>query len=88
MTTTAEPPLTESYAVGPDEPAVLDLSIGDALRRSAAAAPEQLALFGTRDQRRWSFAELVADSEALAQTLLDRYGEGTRIAIWAQNLPE
>lgn len=85
---TPAPPLTESYCQGPADPAPLDVTIGEALRRSAAAAPDQLALFGTRDARRWTFTELLADAEAGARALLLRFGPGARIAIWAQNLPE
>lgn len=81
-------PLTESYAVGPSEPSIIDLTIGDALRASATRAPDQLALFATRDPRRWTFAELLRDSEAAARALQARFTPGDRIAIWGQNLPE
>jgi fatty-acyl-CoA synthase len=85
---TARTPLTESYTVGPSEPPILDLTVGDALRASATRAPEQLALFGTKDDRRWTFAELLRDCEAGARALVQRYSPGDRIAIWGQNLPE
>ena len=81
-------PLTESYTVGPSEPPILDLTIGDALRASAKRAPDQIALFGTKDDRRWTFTDLVDDCEAGARALLERYSPGDRIAIWGQNLPE
>ncbi len=77
-----------SYARGPAEPAILDESIGDLLRRITASAPDQLALFGTRDERRWTYARLLADSEAAARALLQRFRPGERVAIWAQNLAE
>jgi fatty-acyl-CoA synthase len=89
MTIPASPtPLTMSYFAGPREPAVVDMTIGDALRASAERAPSQLALFGTKDPRRWSFAELLADCEAGARALTERFSPGDRIAIWGQNLPE
>ena len=81
-------PLTLSYFAGPSEPAVVNSTIGDALRASAERTPSQLALFGTKDARRWTFAELLADCEAGARTLAQRYSPGDRIAIWGQNLPE
>lgn len=81
-------PLTQSYFLGPSEPAVEDVTIGEALRSSALRAPSQLALFGTKDPRRWTFAELLADCEAGARTLTGRFSPGDRIAIWGQNLPE
>ncbi|MGH1503736.1 MAG: AMP-binding protein [Acidimicrobiales bacterium] len=77
-----------SYARGPAEPAVLDETIGGVLRRAAATSPDMLALFGTRDDRRWTYAELLADAEAGARALLERFEPGERVAIWAQNVPE
>lgn len=77
-----------SHARGPTEPAVLDETLGDLLRRITAAMPAQLALFSTSDDRRWTYAQLLADCEALARALLQRFQPGERIAIWAQNLPE
>ena len=35
---------TESYAVGPNEPTVRDITIGDALAEAAAEHPERVAL--------------------------------------------
>ncbi len=86
MSTHVDPEL--SYASGPTEPPVLDETLGDLLRRVAAAAPDQLALFGSRDERRWTYRELLADCEAAARALLTRFEPGERVAIWAQNLPE
>jgi len=89
MTTPASPtPLTQSYFAGPSKPAVVDMTIGAALRTSALRAPSQLALFGTKDPRRWTFAELLADCEAGARSLTERFSPGDRVAIWGQNLPE
>ena len=36
--------VAESYASGPTEPAVLDLTIGELLQDGAAAVPDRLAL--------------------------------------------
>lgn len=86
MTTVVDPVL--SYAKCPDVPPVLDETVGAMLRRITASAPERLALFGTRDDRRWTYAQLLADCEAAARALLARFAPGERIAIWAQNVPE
>jgi fatty-acyl-CoA synthase len=67
---------------------VLDETLGDMLRRTAASAPDQLALFGTHDDRRWTYAQLLDDCEAAARALLERFEPGERVAIWAQNVPE
>ncbi len=83
---TSAPRLSE--ATGPDVPAVRDLTLGGLLEEAAGAAPDQLALFGTRDPRRWTYAELLADAQALARVLQRRYEPGERVAIWGQNVPE
>ncbi len=86
--TTTQVDPTQSYARGPEEPPVRDVTIGQMLAEAAALAPDQLALFGTRDPRRWTYAELLADAEAGARGLLARFQPGERLAIWGQNLPE
>src|SRR5690606_7695747 len=79
---------TESYARGPDEPPVRNVTLGQMLAEAAEHAPDQLALFGTRDARRWTYTELLADAQAGARGLLGRFQPGERLAIWGQNLPE
>ena len=81
-------PLTLSHTVGPTEPEVLNLTIGDVLRRAATERPDQAALISSSTGATWTFAELLADAEAVATALIDRFQPGSRIAIWAQNLPE
>jgi fatty-acyl-CoA synthase len=54
--------LTESYAVGPNEPPVRNITIGDALAEAAAEHPDRIAVIaGTADpaeRRQWTYAEL------------------------------
>lgn len=72
--------------------AVADTTIADALRRAASRWPERTALIeGLADGssgRRWSFSELLAESERLARCLAARFAKGERIALWAPNVPE
>ncbi|WP_220187634.1 AMP-binding protein [Pseudonocardia pini] len=81
-----------SYEAGPGEPPVLDITVGDLLRRSVAAAPERHAIVeGCADRearRRWTYTELLRDAEACARALLARYEVGSHIGIWAPNVPE
>jgi fatty-acyl-CoA synthase len=77
-----------SYAKGPDLPPVRDVTVGRILAEAADAAPDQLALFGTRDDRRWTYAALLDDAQAAGRALLGRFQPGDRLAIWGQNLPE
>ena len=66
-------------------------TIGTMLRASVAAAPDRPALKELGDdgelRRRWTYAELLADSERLARAL-SRYRPGERIAVCANNIPE
>ena len=71
---------------------VLDTSVGDMLREAAAAAPGAAALVaGTArqgDRRRWTYTELLEQSERAARALLGRFEPGERVAVWANNIPE
>src|SRR6056300_1078258 len=82
------PPLKISHTVGPTDPPILDLTIGDVLRRAAAERPDQPALIASNTGATWTFVELLSDAEAVARDLVDRFEPHSRIAIWAQNLPE
>jgi acyl-CoA synthetase (AMP-forming)/AMP-acid ligase II len=71
---------------------VLDISVGGMLREAAAAAPGAAALVaGTArqgDRRRWTYTELLEQSEQAARALLGRFEPGERVAVWANNIPE
>ena len=77
-------------AQGGPEPA--PMTIGDMLRRSASNFPDKPALkeldYDGNICRCWTYAELLADAERLASALASRHAEGSRIAIYANNLPE
>ncbi len=81
-----------SLARGPDQPPLLELSIGALLQRAAAQAPQQLALVaGSPDparRRQWTYAELLDEATRCAHALLDRFEPGERVAVWAHNIPE
>ena len=84
--------LTESYAVGPQQPAVRELTLGDLLTWAAETMPDQLALIAgvpsPAERRQWTYAELHAASIRTAQALLRRFQPGERVAVWAPNIPE
>jgi hypothetical protein len=65
----------------PGEPA-LESSVGEALRTAASMWPSRVALIeGTidgRSRRRWTFAELLEESEKVAPALLLRSAPGAR----------
>jgi acyl-CoA synthetase (AMP-forming)/AMP-acid ligase II len=84
--------VTLAYWPADTSVALVDLTVGDALRDAAAQAPHTTALVeGAVDpagRRRWSFAELLEASERAARALLGRFAPGDRVAVWANNLPE
>lgn len=84
--------LTDSYFPAQADDVVLETTVGGVLRAQAAATPNAEALVeadlsGTL-QRRWTYAELLAECERLAHALLTRYRPGERVTVWAPNLPE
>src|SRR3954464_6377164 len=84
--------LSESYAVGSDDPPVRELTIGGLLREAAAANPDRVALVaGVAEKsarRSWTYAELLAEATAAARALRTRFEPGDRVAVWAPNYPE
>ena len=81
-----------SYQPADHGEAVLEVSIGDALRSAAAAWPRRVALVEGGSQkearRRWTFEELLSEAEMVARALLLRFRPGEHVAIWASNVPE
>jgi fatty-acyl-CoA synthase len=84
--------LTQSHAVGPNEPAVRDITLGDLLKWAAETTPDRIALIAgvpDRDKRRqWTYAELYREAERAARALRTRFKQGERVAIWAHNIPQ
>ncbi|WP_329200626.1 MULTISPECIES: AMP-binding protein [unclassified Streptomyces] len=78
-----------SYAYGVHEVPLLGDTIGENLDRTARRFPERDALVDMATGRRWTYAELAADVDALALGLLDLgITKGDRVGIWAPNRPE
>ncbi|GAB3770942.1 fatty-acyl-CoA synthase [Nocardioides ginsengisegetis] len=79
----------ESYARGETEPALLEETVGDNFARTAAAHPDREALVEVASGRRWTWAELDRDVDALARGLIAAGLEkGDRVGIWAPNCAE
>ncbi len=84
--------LTDSYIPAQTDDVVLETTVGGILREAAARFGDATALVEVDERgdngRRWTFAELLADSERLAAALASRYAPGERVAVWAPNVPE
>src|SRR3954469_4281854 len=62
--------------------------LGDVLHRAAQEGPDDLLLSTPATGETWSAAQLLADAQAVAAGLLDRWGPGARIATCLGNGPE
>ena len=78
-----------SYSSGISTEPLLGITIGEHFKRIATANPDALALVDRKSNRRWTYAEFDADTDALAVGLLERgVKKGDRVGIWAQNVAE
>jgi fatty-acyl-CoA synthase len=78
-----------SYCHGTSAVPLLGETIGDSLRRVAAAHGGREALVDVPSGARWTYAELDADTDAVALGLAGRgIGKGDRVGIWAPNCAE
>ncbi|MFE2549372.1 AMP-binding protein [Streptomyces sp. NPDC059355] len=80
---------SSSYASGVFEVPLLGDTIGENLDRTVRRFSDRDALVDLAAGRRWTYAELAADVDALALGLLDLgIGKGDRVGIWAPNRAE
>jgi len=78
-----------SYSHGTSTISLLGETIGENLRRVAAANPDGEAVVETATGRRWTYAQLDADCDALALGLLGLgIKAADRVGIWAPNCAE
>lgn len=71
---------------------IREITIGDQLREIAQRRANAEALIEVQHDgsfgRRWTYADLLADSERLASSLSTRFSPGERVVVWAPNCPE
>jgi fatty-acyl-CoA synthase len=84
--------LISSHWSATDESPLLDTTVGGVLRAAAQEDGGRLALIATSaadgEPTRWTFEELLAQSERVALALLERFEPGERVAVWAPNVAE
>jgi fatty-acyl-CoA synthase len=79
----------KSYTSAVSEAPLLGDTIGQNLDRTVAQFGDRVALVDVSAGRRWTYAELAEDVDALALGLLDAgIGKGDRVGIWAPNCAE
>jgi fatty-acyl-CoA synthase len=81
--------MAESYAKGETDTPLLEQTIGENFEGTVARWPDREALVEYATGRRWTWAELNADVDALAIGLI-RAGisKGDRVGMWAPNCAE
>ncbi len=75
--------LTTSYWPADTSSPVEEKTVGDILREAAAEVPDQIALIAgmpqVTDRRRWTYAQMLDESERAAHALLGRFQPGERV---------
>jgi fatty-acyl-CoA synthase len=78
-----------SVTSGSTDQPLLETTIGVDLDATASRVPDREALVDVPSGRRWTYAELNGDVDALAAGLLAAgIARGDRVGIWAPNCPE
>jgi fatty-acyl-CoA synthase len=78
-----------SYSNGLSDQPLIGETIGANLQRTAAAFGDREALVDVPSGRRWTYAQLNAEVDALASGLVAAgIATGDRVGIWAPNCPE
>lgn len=84
--------LTRSLFPAQTSEPIWEVTVGGKLQEVAARDPSAPALVEVtvegKTARRWTYGELLADSEDLALALASRFAPGEKIAVWAHNIPE
>src|SRR6478752_3854416 len=79
----------EAYAAGETSPALIEETIGTNFERTVAAHGDNEALVEFASGRRWTYAELDRDVNALARGLMGAGIEkGDRVGVWSPNCAE
>ena len=79
----------EAYAKGETSPNLLDETVGANFERTVSTHPDREALVEVASGRRWTWAELDRDVNALARGLIAAgVDRGDRVGIWSPNCAE
>ena len=84
--------LSKSFVPAQTDDSVREITVGGLLREIAAQFPLAPALvevnMAGQTGRRWTYGELLAESEKLALAFASRFSPGEHIVVWAPNIPE
>ena len=84
--------LSDSYFPAQQDDIIFETTVGGLLRDMAGKRPGTEALvevdMAGECRRRWTYAELLKQSEALGMALASRFEKGERVTVWSPNIPE
>ncbi|MGH3523396.1 MAG: AMP-binding protein, partial [Mycobacterium sp.] len=79
----------KSYDTGPSDTPILEETIGENFERIVTANPDAEALVEFARNRRWTYAELNAEIDLIARSLMSLgVQRGERVGIWSPNHAE
>jgi fatty-acyl-CoA synthase len=81
-----------SHALGDRSDPLLETTVGGVLLAAAEIWGDRIALVDSvanaLERRRWTFAEIAAQSRTVAMALLEHFRPGEHVAVWAPNCPQ
>ena len=84
--------LSTSYFPAQTDAKILDTTVGVHLREVAVDHPDLVAMVEIDDagqaRGKWTYSNLLANSDRLARSLASRFAPGEKVVVWAPNIPE
>jgi fatty-acyl-CoA synthase len=84
--------LTTSHFPAQNDAEIRDITVGDLLREIAAENQHSVAMVDIADNgdcgQTWTYAELLAQAQHLAEALTSRFEAGEKVVVWAPNIPQ
>ena len=84
--------LTTSHFPAQNDAEIRDITVGDLLLEIAAENQHAVAMVDIADNgdcgQTWTYAELPAQTQHLAEALTSRFEAGEKVVVWAPNIPQ
>ena len=84
--------LTTSHFPAQNDAEIRYITVGDLLREIAAENQHAVAMVDIADNgdcgQTWTYAELLAQAQHLAEALTSRFEAGEKVVVWAPNIPQ
>ena len=84
--------LSTSYFPAQTDAKIWDTTVGVHMREVAVDHPDLVAMVEIDDagqaRGKWTYSNLLANSDRLARSLASRFAPGEKVVVWAPNIPE